>query len=97
MHIHFTEAERRYILDDHETDLVLTEVGLRLVDRFDASSGVISVEANEVEEREFLAELRHEFVQKIERVAKPELLRGLARRLLPDYPAIASATGCPPA
>jgi hypothetical protein len=95
MHMHFSEAERGYIVDNPETDLLLTQVGLRLVDGFTASNGVVLVEANEAEEREFLAELKSEFVRTIDRVAKPEVLHGLVLRLLPDDEDITRITGYP--
>ena len=85
MQIQFKEVERNYIVDNPETDLLLTEVGMRLVERFSESGRAVSVEATETEIQQFLAELREEFVWKINRVAQPTILRGLARRLLPDY------------
>jgi hypothetical protein len=93
MRIEFKEEERNYIVDNPETDLLLTEVGMRLVDRFSASGGVISVEASETEVQEFLAELRAEFIRKIYRVTQPAILTGLARRLLPDHEDMTSLTG----
>ena len=74
MRFQFKEEERNYIVDNPETDLLLTQVGLRLVARFSASGGVISVEATEAEGQEFLAELRHKLFCKIERVAEPAIL-----------------------
>jgi hypothetical protein len=85
LRIEFKEEERNYIVDNPETDLLLTEIGMRLVERFSADGGAVSVEATETELQKFLAELREEFVWKINRVAQPSILRGLARRLLPDY------------
>jgi CRP-like cAMP-binding protein len=85
MRIEFNEEERNYIVDNPETDLLLTEVGMALVDKFSSTGVVISVEVTETEVQEFLDELREEFVRKINRVAQPAILRGLARRLLPDY------------
>jgi hypothetical protein len=92
MRIEFKEEERNYIVDNPETDLLLTEVGMSLVGRFGAIGGVISVEATETEHQKFLDELKHEFIRKIHRVGQPSILRGLARRLLPDYAHIASLT-----
>ena len=63
-----------------------------LVDRFGVSGGVILVEATETEIRRFLDELKGEFIHKINRVGQPSILRGLARRLLPDYDDIALLT-----
>ncbi len=94
MRIQFREEERSYILDNPETDLLLTEIGLSLVEEFSVSDGVISVEATEAETQEFLAELRYAFIWKLQRVAEPVILRGLARRLLPDYNDIAPPTDC---
>ena len=89
MRIEFTEQERNYIVANPETDLLLTEVGISLVERVAARGEMISVEAADVEIQQFLAELRGEFVRKINRVPQPSILRGLARRLLPDYDHIA--------
>ena len=92
MRIEFKEEERNYIIDNPETDLLLTEVGMNLVDGFGVSGGVVLVEATETDIQRFLDELRNEFIRKINRVARPSILRGLARRLLPDYDDIASLT-----
>ena len=92
MRIEFNEEERNYIIDNPETDLLLSEVGMNLVDRFDVSGGVILVEATEREIQRFLDELRNEFIRKINQVVRPSILRGLARRLLPDYDDITSLT-----
>ena len=93
MRIEFNEEERNYIVDNPETDLLLTEVGMTLVDKFSSTGVVISVEATETEVQEFLDELREEFVRKINRVAQPAILRGLACRLLLDYDSITSLLG----
>jgi hypothetical protein len=65
---------------------------MSLVDRFGVSGGIILVEATETEIQRFLDELRDEFIRKINRVVQPSILRGLARRLLPDYDDITSLT-----
>jgi hypothetical protein len=92
MQIEFNAEERNYIVENPETDLLLTEVGMRLVKPSSATGGTISVEAMETEIQKFLAELREEFVRKINRVTQPSILRGLARRLLPDYDDLTSLT-----
>jgi len=92
MRIEFKEEERNYIVDNPETDLLLTEVGMSLVDKCGGSGGVISVEATETEIQRFLDELRDEFIRKINWVVYPSVLRGLARRLLPDYTHITPQT-----
>jgi hypothetical protein len=65
---------------------------MSLVDRFGVSGGIILVEATETEIQRFLDELRDEFIRKVNRVVQPSILRGLARRLLPDYDDITSLT-----
>jgi hypothetical protein len=92
MRIEFKEEERNYIVDNPETDLLLTGVGMSLVDRFAVSGEVISVEATETEHQKFLDELKDEFIRKIHRVEQASILEGLARRLLPDYAHIVSLT-----
>jgi hypothetical protein len=82
--IEFSEDERNYIVQNPETDLLLTNLGMSLVEGFSASGGVVSVEATDTEIQKFLEELKDEFLRKINRVTQPAILRGLARRLLPD-------------
>ena len=83
------------MVDNPETDLLLTEVGMSLVDRFGVSGGIILVEATETEIQRFLDELKIQFIRKINRVVQPSILRGLARQLLPDYDDITSLTDTP--
>ena len=93
MRIEFEEEERNYIVENPETDLLLPEVEMSLVDGFGASGGIISVEATKMEIQKFLTELRGEIIRKGNRVSQPSILRGLARRLLPDYDDINSPNG----
>jgi len=84
----FTEEERDYIVNNHETDLVLTEVGISLIERFTRTDTGISINATDADIADFFAELREEYRCKINRISSPYILTGLARRLLSDFEAI---------
>jgi len=45
MILQFTERERNYIVNSEETNLLLTEVGMRLVDKLSAHDGLMCIEA----------------------------------------------------
>ena len=90
----FTEEERDYIVNNYETDLVLTEVGMSLVERFTRSTSDISIKASDADIQAFLAELKEEYRCKVERISRPDVLTGLAQRLLPDFAAIETEKYC---
>ena len=80
----FTEEERDYIVNNNETDLVLTEVGMSLIERFTRTDTGISINVSDADITEFLAEVKGEYRRKIKRISSPHILTGLARRLLSD-------------
>ena len=82
MTLQFTEEERNNIVNNPGTDLLLTEVGMRLVD---AAGDVISIKATEKEAEEFFEELRYTCNEKGDRITEVESLRELARRLLKTH------------
>ena len=90
----FTEEERDYIVNNHETDLVLTEVGMSLIERFTRTDSGISINASEENAEAFFAELREEYRYKVERISRPDLLAGLAKKMLPDYATIITEKYC---
>ena len=81
----FSEEERRYIVEDFETDLLLTKVGILLVEKFTTIDNGILINASEMDIEEFLVELREEYISKVERISRSDILRTLAQRLLPDF------------
>ena len=90
----FTEEERDYIVNNHETDLVLTEVGMSLIERFTRTDSGISINASEENAAAFFAELREEYRHKVERSSRPDLLAGLAKKMLPDFATIKTEKYC---
>ena len=90
----FTEEERDYIVNNHETDLVLTEVGMSLIERFTRTDSGISINASEENAEAFFAELREEYRHKVERISRPDLLAGLAKKMLPDFATIKTEKYC---
>ncbi len=85
MQIEFTEVERNYIVESSDTDMLLTEVGMRLVTLSSLNGEKVTVEANIEEANEFFAELKYAVKFKICYVSQPAILRDLARRLLLDH------------
>jgi hypothetical protein len=85
MTLQFSHEERDYIVDNSETNLVLTELGLRLVDRYSESQGLVVIDVPQSEYQEFLAVLRDEFLWKIRRLSDPRMLTNLTRRFLKDF------------
>jgi hypothetical protein len=90
----FTEEERDYIVNNHETDLMLTEVGMSLIERFTRTGLDISINTSEDNVAAFFAELREEYRCKVERISRPDLLAGLAKKMLPDYATIKTEKYC---
>jgi len=90
----FTEEERDYIVNNHETDLVLTEVGMQLIEKFTRTETGVSINATEADVVEFFAELKEEYRCKVERIFCPNILRSLAQRLLSDFAAIETEHYC---
>ena len=85
MKLQLSHEEHAYIVDSSETDLVLTRLSMQLVEmpRDQANSVVVHGTVSDYEE--FLDNLREEFIWKSKRLKDPEILTGLARRLLPDF------------
>ncbi len=85
MTLQFSAEERGFIVDDFQTDLLLTQAGLKLVERYAEKDGFVVVDVSEDEHEEFIAELREEFIWKSRRISNGRVLVALARRLLPDF------------
>jgi hypothetical protein len=85
MKIIFSKAESKYIVENSETDLALTSIGLYLIDAINKSSEDVHVETSPEDYEEFLSALRHDFVWKVSRLPDPTYLTNLAQRLLPDF------------
>lgn len=80
-----SHEEHAYIVDNHETDMMFTEVGMRLLDEPRIEGGSVIIEVSQTDCEEFLNEVREEFLWKSLRLRNPQILIGLARRLLSDF------------
>jgi hypothetical protein len=85
MNISFSRSEAEYIVNNPETDLMLTRVGGALVDPLDQDWGAIELNVSDSDFQEFLESLREDYIWKIQRLPDPGPLESLAKRLLPDY------------
>jgi hypothetical protein len=94
MTVHFSHEERDYIVENAETDLLLTEVGLRLVDRYRESDGLLFIDVSQSDYEQFIDDLREEFLWKSRRLSDPRVLINLARRLLEDFESLEPMNFC---
>jgi hypothetical protein len=88
MKIIFSRAESKYIVENSETDLMLTSIGMELIVALERTSEDLHVDASQADYEEFLESLRDDYVWKIRRLPDPTSLTNLARRLLPDFPSL---------
>ena len=85
MKLHLSAKEHAYIVDNSETDLALTALGMALIEKPRTTDGETVIEASQTDYEEFLSEVREEFIWKSRRLSNPQSLIDLARRLLPDF------------
>ena len=85
MKIIFTNAERDYIVLNQGSDLVLTTIGMGLVERCKQIDGAYSLDAGAKDYSEFIENLRDEFIWKIRRISNPQPLNSMAKKFLDDY------------
>ncbi|MBX3745564.1 MAG: hypothetical protein KF833_09675 [Verrucomicrobiae bacterium] len=83
--LRFSGEERRFIVDNLETDLVLTTAGLKLVDGYSKEDGFAVIGVSQSEYEEFVADLREEYLWKATRISNAACLVALAKRFLPDF------------
>jgi len=80
-----TKAERDYIVQNQNSDLVLTSIGMNLVERCKQVGGAYSLDAETEDYSEFIENLRDEFIWKIRRISNPQPLNSMAKKFLDDY------------
>ena len=85
MTLQLSNEEYSYIIDNRETDIVLTRLGMRLVDSLPVKGKGVSISVTEDEYEEFIEEIKDEYVWKSTRIVNPKILVGLAKRLLPEF------------
>lgn len=88
MRLELSHEEHAYIVDNSETDLVLTEFGMKLIEIPRDEGDCVVIDGSWIDYEEFLNEVREEFIWKSQRLKNPRILINLARRLLPDFDAI---------
>jgi len=94
MTLRFSQDEQRFIVDELQTDLLLTRAGIKLVEEHPAADGFVVVAVSQSEHAEFISELREEFVCKSRRITNASVLVALARRLLPDFESLEPLEFC---
>lgn len=62
MKILFSQAESKYIVENSETDLMLTSIGMELIEAINNTSEDVHVEASPEDYKEFLDSLRDDFL-----------------------------------
>ncbi len=85
MKITFSRAECEYVAQNPETDLVLTRVGLVLIEARDGNCEQIEIDSSDADYQEFLEVLRDDYIWKVARLPDPARLTSMAQRLLPDF------------
>jgi len=83
--MNFSRSECEYIVQKADTDLMLTRVGLFLIDALEKDGEQIEVDASDTDYREFVDTLRDDYIWKVERLSDPARLISMAQRLLPDF------------
>ncbi|MSU35748.1 MAG: hypothetical protein EXS36_11715 [Pedosphaera sp.] len=94
MTLRFSQDKQRFVVDELQTDLLLTRVGIKLVEEHPAADGSVVVVVSQSEHAEFISELREEFLCKSRRIANARVLVALARRLLPDFESLERLEFC---
>ena len=94
MTLRFSQDEQRFIVNELQTDLLLTRAGIKLVEEHPAADGFVVVAVSQSEHAEFISELREEFVWKSRRITNASVLVALARRLLPDFESLEPLEFC---
>ena len=55
MSLRFSQDEQRFIVDDLQTDLLLTRAGIKLVEEHPAADGFVVVAVSQSEHAEFIS------------------------------------------
>lgn len=85
MNITFTKTERDYIVLNQSSDLVMTSIGMQLVERCKEIDGAYCLEIEAESFSEFTEILRDEFIWKIRRISDYQPLNCMAKKFLDDY------------
>ena len=94
MTLQLSHEEHAYILDNPETDLMLTELGMKLIETPRENGESVVIDGSQSDYEEFLIELREEFIWKSRRLKNPQILVHLAQRLLPDFESLEPIDFC---
>ena len=93
MKITFSRSECEYIVENPETDLMLTRIGLTLIHALENNSEEIELNVPSTDYEEFLDALREEYEWKVGRLPDPRYMLSLAERLLPNFQSLTPKKG----
>ena len=68
MIVRFTQEERDYIVNNKETDLLLTELGLKLVEGFKEVEKGVYIEVSDKDYKAFVEDFKDEYIWKSKRI-----------------------------
>ena len=85
MEIVFLKEEIDFIVNDEKTDLLLTSIGLKLVELSNKNKTEATLKTNKHEYNEFIETLRNDYIWKTNRIKNTLLLCQLAKRFLHDF------------
>ena len=94
MEIYFTIDERDYVVKNESSDLMLTSIGMKLIERVKPEDNKYSFEVGNEEFDGFLEILRDEYIWKINRTSDPRPLKSIAMRFLDDFNSLEPINFC---
>ena len=74
-----------FIVNDEKTDLLLTSIGLELVELSEINNTKATLKTNKQDYDEFIETLRDDYIWKTNRIRNTLLLSQLAERFLHDF------------
>ena len=85
MEITFSKEEMDFIVNDEKTDLLLTSIGLELVELSEINNTKATLKTNKQDYDEFIETLRDDYIWKTNRIQNNLLLSQLAEKFLYDF------------
>ena len=85
MEITFSKEEMDFIVNDEKTDLLLTSIGLELVELSEINNTKATLKTNKQDYDEFIETLRDDYIWKTNRIQNTLLLSQLAEKFLYDF------------
>ncbi len=85
MEITFSKEEMDFIVNDEKIDLLLTSIGLELVELSEINNTKATLKTNKQDYDEFIETLRDDYIWKTNRIQNTLLLSQLAEKFLHDF------------